>query len=460
MLVKDGQLVVSTLQSQRLLDCSPGDKLNWTDITTALEPIFGQLPMHQPETPGSSQAVDDTQSVLSYRPEDHGLRMTLTGTPIGLGEGLRMRCDLRETELLRTVMDRAPNPIWLTSPEHAVIWSNAAYADVCDLDQGGQSQPPLALIPDEAQDMHTTRASVGNRETGTQAWFEVQSFRVPQGWLHFAQSIDSLIHAEATQRNFLQTLTRIFAHLPIALAVFDRNRRLVLFNPALLDLTGLPAEFLSGRPNLLSFFDVLRERHMMPEPKDYGSWRSKLRDLITAASNDLYTETWSLPSGLTYKMTGRPHPDGGIAFLFEDISSEISLTRRFRQEIEITRSVLDQLDDAIAVFSQLGAMTFCNKAYRALWESNPHDDPVQYGIMESTRDWQVACHPSPIWADLREFVLTLRDRASWDAEIITNSGKPLLCRAEPLLGGATMVRFSPLRDTPADVMIKLRESCT
>jgi len=53
------------------------------------------------------------------------------------------------------------------------------------------------------------------------------------------------------QRNFVQTLTKTFAQLSIGLAIFNRERQLVLFNPALIDLTALPADFLTGRPHLL-----------------------------------------------------------------------------------------------------------------------------------------------------------------------------------------------------------------
>jgi hypothetical protein len=87
-----------------------------------------------------------------------------------------------------------------------------------------------------------------------------------------------------------------------------------LFNPALIDLTALPADFLSARPNLLSFFDRLRDHRMMPEPKNYGSWRHQMADLVAAAADGRYQETWSLPSGAVYSVSGQPHPDGAVAF--------------------------------------------------------------------------------------------------------------------------------------------------
>jgi hypothetical protein len=38
------------------------------------------------------------------------------------------------------------------------------------------------------------------------------------------------------------------------------------------------------------------------------------------AASGLFEETWSLPGGQTYRVIGRPHPNGALAFMFEDIS--------------------------------------------------------------------------------------------------------------------------------------------
>ena len=73
--------------------------------------------------------------------------------------------------------------------------------------------------------------------------------------MFYAVDVNAVVSAEISQRKFVQTLAKTFAQLSIGLAIFDRNRQLALFNPALIDLTALPAEFLSARPNLLSFFD-------------------------------------------------------------------------------------------------------------------------------------------------------------------------------------------------------------
>ena len=56
--------------------------------------------------------------------------------------------------------------------------------------------------------------------------------------------------------------------------------------------------------------------------------------MIAAATDGRYQETWSLENGQTYSIRGRPHPDGATAFLIEDITAEVTLTRNFRAELE------------------------------------------------------------------------------------------------------------------------------
>ena len=178
--------------------------------------------------------------------------------------------------------------------------------------------------------------------------------------LNCAVNVDGLIAAETAQRKFVQTLAKTFAQLSTGLAIFDRNRRLVLFNPALIDLTSLPPHFLSAQPNLQSFFDRLRDNRIMPEPKDYSSWRRQIADLVVKSSDGRYQETWRLPNGLTYRIVGRPHPDGAIAILIEDISVEVSLTQRFKGQLELRNIAMEAMEDALVCFNPMGQ--FCSGA--------------------------------------------------------------------------------------------------
>ena len=55
------------------------------------------------------------------------------------------------------------------------------------------------------------------------------------------------------------------------------------------------------------------------------------------------------------------------------------------------------------------------------------------------------CHdvggPSPVWGELRDFVLGRDDRTPWSATVTRRDGTAILCLIDPIAGGATMIRF-------------------
>ncbi|SDH36439.1 PAS domain-containing protein [Alloyangia pacifica] len=442
-LLTGDRVVDMTPAARELLDLADDSAPDWATLRRGLAPYFGPLPDVPPKDPASYPARHVSGVHLAARPERSALRLSVQASRLPSAAQLKLMQDQIELPRLRRAVSLVPCPIWQTDAAQRVTWYNSAYEDACaQVGAVPDGPPPFDLALPDGRDTQRSRTALGARGEDSKYWYEVQSHRNRDGWMHFATNIDAIIRSEVNQRNFLQTLTRIFAHLPIGLAVFDREHRLALFNPALIDLTGLSAEFLSTRPDLLSLFDALREGRMMPEPKNYQSWREHLAGVIAAASSDLYVETWDLPSGLTYRITGRPHPNAGIAFLFEDISSEISLTRRFRQELAQAHSVLDSLEDAVAVFSNQGGLSFCNEAYSRLWGDDPDTCVAELSVTEATARWQSACAPSPIWGEIRDFALSLRDRTAWEAPLQMQDGPALRCRVEPMPGGATLLRFS------------------
>ena len=350
---------------------------------------------------------------------------------------------------LSAAVNMAPNPIWRIDPDGQVVWRNAAYLRLEKNLHHASGQKSTTVFPVQPVDQNTRtrRVPVVQEELEKKLWFDVTVVPDNHGALCYSTDVNALVEGENAQRNFVQTLAKTFAQLSIGLAIFDRNRQLALFNPALIDLTSLPAEFLSARPNLLTFFDRLRDRRMMPEPKDYQSWRQKMAELVQAASDGRYQETWSLPSGSVYSVTGRPHPDGAIAFLIEDITAEITLTRRFRSELELGQSVLDKLNEAIVVFSPQGSLTFSNRAYRQLWSVDPEQSFAQVTVLDATKTWRDKCDPNPVFGEIREFTTNRDQRTDWGATITLTNRMKLDVLVSPLQNGSTMVSFATGSDT-------------
>ncbi len=143
----------------------------------------------------------------------------------------------------------------------------------------------------------------------------------------------------------------------------------------------------------------------------------------------------------TYRVSGRPHPDGALAFLFEDISDEISLSRRFRLEQETVQLLLDRLDQAIAVFSPGGTLMLCNARYAGIW-GVPGGRLLDLTLGQEIARWRSASAPSPIWGQVAHLGAMDSDCREIAGTIRLGDGRALAARFACLAGGRICAEFS------------------
>jgi PAS domain-containing protein len=372
-----------------------------------------------------------------------------------------------EAAFLRQALDRAPVLAWTLAPGGQVAWANAAYRERFD-----HPEMPVAVerqscafahlieeVPLTARSEGETRrrVKVAARRDGDPHWFELSQVPLATGeTLSYAVEVDDLVAAEASLRRFVETLTETFAHLPIGLAVFDKNRRLGLFNPALSDLVKIDAVWLAGRPSLRDFLERLRETRQMPEQKDFAAFRRMLTELEEGARDGTYEENWQLPSGKIFRVTGRPHPQGALAFLFEDISPAILLERRYRGELELSQATLDRMSEAVAVFDTSGMLVFVNSAFETLWGLDPMESLDGPKVGELAALWEARCRPSPLWGELSAFATGADNRTSWTGSVERLEGGPLAILVAPLPNGSTLVTFREMPDASLPAPLSAR----
>ncbi len=325
------------------------------------------------------------------------------------------------------VAEQVAIPLWRTDRDGQVTWSNAAYQAI--------SPGTDAAAPSLAEGR--TCLHIG----GEARWFDVTI----QSGIGSARPLDDLVRAEANLRDMVQAMAKTFAHLPTGLAVFDQTRHLQSFNPALADLTGLSPEFLSRRPSLIAMLDGMRDRNMVPEPKDWKGWRHQIADMERAAASGQFEDTWALPGGQTYRVSGRRHPDGGLALMIDDISSEIIRSRRYRADLELSQRVIDTLDEGIAVFAPTGQLVMSNIAYSALWGHDPGERLAPMGFTQLAAHWRSLSAPATFWTEAEDFAARLEDRSPWQSEARLLDGRLILCRFAPLSDGATLAGFRPVQ---------------
>ena len=416
-------------------------------------------------------SVTDPDLIVDVERNGRTLRVSLTGQ--GQSDVVAAYAELernardKDHAMLRALTRNAPQLIWKEDRNGHVLWGNRTYLSysdqmVSDTDTSNtvwpahRMFPNLAVPEEDGLGARQSRQSLQLKDQEAEHWFDVTTIPDEDGVIHYAADANAAVRAERSQKSFLQTIGQTFAQLSVGLVIFDKQRQLTTFNPAFLDMMNLPFSYLSSRPSLDGVLDRLRDARMLPEPKDYSSWKEQFVALEHAAQSGTYIETWNLPDGQTLRVTGRPHPDGAIAFLFEDISAEISLTRRFRFEIETGQTVLDSFTDAIAVFSASNTLVMMNEAYAELWGDDASDINGNIDLRSALRLWKAGSAPTGVWQSIEVFATTRGERVKWSDSIVLNDGRTLNCYAEPLSGGMTMVRFVATT-TPSRTIRKLTQ---
>lgn len=446
LLFENGILHHATETAARDLDLEAGTH-DWEDLCDALDTRFPDFPRMAHSGSRGSQTLD---AIDGHDPEQVRIRwrgdlcwVSLTnGTPNPAQTPVQQAA---LTHLGHTAAT-SPHPAWALNEAEDVIWQNASYQLLSKQITASEDGSAPTLFADVKTGVDPARVSIELGKTARTEWYDVTADTIGDVTYFHAKNITSQQKAEEAKRNFVQTLSKTFAHLPIGLAIFDKNGQLALFNPALVDLTGLSAVFLSGRPKMISFFDQLREHRRMPEPKNYANWREEIADMIIAATDGRYQETWNLEGGQTFSVQGRPHPDGATAFLIEDISAEVLLTRNFRAELELGQALFDSFDEALVVFSPSGVLTFSNDAYREMWDQNPDSAFADVTIADAISAWQEkAAHDAP-WPEIADFVSGAAHHQRREVILPLHNGATLRCRMNAIATGARLIRFD--RDFP------------
>ncbi|MEM9852773.1 MAG: PAS-domain containing protein, partial [Pseudomonadota bacterium] len=256
-----------------------------------------------------------------------------------------------------------------------------------------------------------------------------------------AQDAGALVEIEGELSRFIQTLTTTFAHLPIGLAVFDRERDLTLFNPALSDLLGVTPHWLASRPTMAEFLDRLRADGSMPEPRDYGQLRQEFEELKSGSFTGHYEVEWTLPSGRLYRVSGRPHAAGGAALLFEDITRYARIETHYQAEMRQLHGALEVMTGGVAIFDAAGELAYANDAFDDLLGQQFSMAVTPVSIVDVTRQAQRLCRPTPVLGDLRDFMLDLQGRSAWSADLTLVSGETIALQVTPISDGRAVVEL-------------------
>ena len=75
-----------------------------------------------------------------------------------------------------------------------------------------------------------------------------------------------------------------------------------------------------------------------------------------------------MPDGRTLRVVTTPNPEGGVTYLYDDVTERLDMHRRYDALIKVQSETLDHLAEAVAVFGSDGRVRLHNPAFQRMWK--------------------------------------------------------------------------------------------
>ena len=429
---------------------------------------------------GKAQAMEHAVDALRTRGEGFAMTLTtLSGHPIeAQGRAIGGRAVLRlkdasgikrdladllsrhealrsKVASLNTLVETLPSPVWTRDAAGQLDFVNSAYARAVEakdaddavarhlelLDSGARENIAQERIASGSYSGRLPAIVAGARRT-----FDVLEFRTETG--------SAGIGVDATEaENMRLALTRLTeAHrrtldaLSTGVAMFDADQRLTFYNAEYRSLWDLNTAYLDQGPTDSSVLDRLRTADKLEEQQNYRLWKAELHEAYRAV--EAKESEWHLPDGRTLRVVTTPNPDGGVTYLFDDVTKRLDLERRFEELIRFQRETLDNLTEGVAVFASDGRIRLHNPAFARMWHLSPEFLTLRPHIETITIESQGLHGGDATWQALREMITAIEDREAISGRRLERrDGSAVDCSAVPLPDGATLVTFHDVTDS-------------
>lgn len=380
-----------------------------------------------------------------------------------IGENKRLKQSLDDRESL---LDTLPVPVWLRDHRGALTWVNAAYATAVNTkgcEDVLRQQIELfemrqrAELSRKMQLKKPARLRLQTIVDGHVQIYDTVAAPLARGSCGAALDVASLATAQGELERQMAAHSRTLNKVSTGVAIFGADKKLAYSNEALAKIWKLDEGWLEHKPLATEFLDLLRQRRLLPEQSNYRKWRDGR--ILAWDGSRILDELWHLPDGRTVHFVTDHRDDGGVTFLFDDVTEKLALERQYHNLIEGQRETLDHLSEGIAVFGPDGRLQLFNPAFQSLWklpastlQGRPHLEEIVSHCKGASRD-------DRLWEAAREAITGIpeaRDTFSGTMERLDQTH--LAYAGTPLPDGGTLLTFVDISDSKRIEVILLERN--
>lgn len=272
------------------------------------------------------------------------------------------------------LMDAVDVPFWIRSADGRQRWVNRAYARAVEADSServvaegkelfGTTARETILRHHAAKPVYAEAVStvVG----GDRRMFQVTDVAGDGDSVGMAIDVTMVESAREQQERTVRSHADTLDRLTTAVAIFDAQEQLRFFNQAFQKLWQLDQAFLESRPDNTLLLDRLRSEGKIAEQPEWRRWKETILSAYRAIEPQEHS--WHLPDRRTIRVVANPQPDGGVTWVFENLTEKIDLESRYHTAVRVQGETLDNLAEGVAVFGSDGRARLFNPAFVRLW---------------------------------------------------------------------------------------------
>ncbi|MBW8883024.1 MAG: two-component sensor histidine kinase, partial [Asticcacaulis sp.] len=303
--------------------------------------------------------ADSAPGLIAARPA--GLTLLLEGKSSGATAWIRLAIAGAKASLssgpFAQMAEHLPAPCWICARDGRMVWANEAWLKATESSSLDQALKD-GVILDRGADILVSEATESRSRREGFRWLTVggqrRAFQVIAEPLNeaytsaYALDVTEAEDSREALKRHAKAHDETLDTLEDAVAIFGPEKQLMFHNRAFEKLWELEPAWLAERPTHGEWLDRLRQKRRLPETSDYAGFKAKESEFfgLTHTADD---EMWTLPDGRSLRVVRQPHPLGGLLILFSDKTGELRLKAQFNALIQVQKSTLDQLSDAVSV---------------------------------------------------------------------------------------------------------------
>jgi signal transduction histidine kinase len=364
---------------------------------------------------------------------------------------------------LHDLVDALPAPVWMRDEAGLLTFVNSAYVraveakDASDAVDNGieifdrPARAELAKARAAAQHFAGRLPAIAAKERRI---FDVIDGLTKHGSAGIAIDATDATTMRSEVMRMSEAHRRILDQLATGVVIFAADQKLAFYNAAFRSLWELDAGFLDQSPSDGALLDRLRETNKLPEQQNFRQWKAQLHGAYR--SSEPKEQMWHLPDGRALRVVIVPHAQGGVTYLYDDVTERLDLHRRYDAMIKVQSETLDHLSEAVAVFGSDGRIRLHNPTFERMWKLTG-DALAQRPHVEAVAAWcQAQQDDNAMWRALRGAVTAIDGREPVGGRFERRDGVAIKWSTLPLPDGATMVTFQDITDS-VNVEKALRE---